>query len=178
MFSLKNLFIFFFLTSSFLHANQEKRSALYYVKLGAAHPPGTSSAILPSFGLGARFQKDSYGFDLSTNINSLIFINYTSLKGVFLFYPRPEKRHQLYFGMGPGLGYHLISVPMGGHYGSATTKYGDITLEGLVGYEFRHANHIKTFIQLELSQPSYVFGRPKLHNRYKPGIALTGGLGF
>lgn len=178
MFSLKNLFIFFFLTSSILHANQEKGSSLCYIKLGAAHPPGTSSAVLPSFGLGTRLQKDYYGFDLSANINSLIFVNYASLKGAFLFYPQPGKSHQFYFGMGPGLGYHLTSVPMGGPYGSATTDYGNITVEGLVGYEFRHSNHLKTFIQLELSQPSYVWGRPKPHNGYKPGVALTGGLGF
>src|SRR5581483_6211429 len=111
MFNLKNLLLFFFLISSVLHADQEKRSSLYYVKLGATHPPGDSSGILPSIGLGVRFQRDYYGFDLSANLGSIVFVNYASLKGIFLFYPRPEKRHQLYFGVGPGVGYHLTSVP-------------------------------------------------------------------
>ena len=178
MFNLKNLLLFFLLISSVLHADQEKRSSLYYVKLGATHPPGSSSGILPSFGLGVRFQKDYYGCDLSANLGSVVFVNYASLKGMFLYYPRPEKRHQLYFGCGPGLGYHLTSVPMGAPFGSATTEYGNITLEGAIGYEFRHARHFKTFIQLELSQPTFNFGGYKHRSSYTPRVALTGGFGF
>jgi hypothetical protein len=70
----------------FLNAGEEKRSSLYYVKLGITHPPGDSAAILPTLGFGARFQRDSYGFDLSANLSSVVF---AALKGVFLFYPRP-----------------------------------------------------------------------------------------
>lgn len=178
MFNLMKLFLLFLLISSILHADQEKRSSLYYVKLGATHPAGDSSGILPNFGLGARFQRDYYGFDLSVNLGSVVFINYASLKGIFLFYPRPGKRHQLYFGLGPGIGYHLTSVPVGGPFGSATTKCGNVTLEGVLGYEFRHAHHFKTFIQLELSEPTFGFGRHRHHCGYKPGIAIIGGLGF
>lgn len=178
MFNLKNLLLFFLLVSSTVHADQENRSSLYYVKLGVTHPTGDSSGILPSFGLGTRFQNDYYGFDLSVNLASIIFINYASLKGLVLFYPRPEKRNQLYLGIGPGLGYHLTSVPLGGPFGGATNEYGSVTLEGVVGYEFRHTSHFKTFIQLELSQPTFGFGRHAHHCNYKPGFALTGGFGF
>jgi hypothetical protein len=178
MFKIINIFLFFFLISSVLHANPEKKSSLYYMKLGAVYPPGGSSDILPNFGLGARFQRGYYGFDLSTDLGSLVFANYASLKGVFLLYPRPEKRHQHYFGIGPGLGYHLTSVPMGGPFGNGTTEYGNITLEGFVGYEFRHARHFKTFIQLEISQPTFIFGRHTYHSSYKPGVALIGSFGF
>jgi hypothetical protein len=55
----------------FLNAGEEKRSSLYYMKLGAIHPPGDSSGILPNFGLGARFQRGYYGFDLSANLESV-----------------------------------------------------------------------------------------------------------
>lgn len=178
MFKIKNLIIFCCLISSALHAEQEKRSSLTYVKLGATHPPGNSSDILPDFGLGARFQRGYCGFDLSANLGSVVFVNYASLKGVFLFYPQPEKRHPFYFGMGPGVGYQFKSVPMGGPFGSATTEYGNITIEGALGYEFRHARHFKTFIQLELSQPTFDFGRHKHYGSYYPGLSLTGGFGF
>lgn len=177
MFNLKKLFLFFLLFSFVLHAEQENRSSLYYLKLGATYPPGDSSGILPTFGLGTRFQRDYYGFDLSANLASIVFINYASLKGIFLFYPQPEKRSQLYFGFGPGIGHHLTSVPMGGPFGGATTEYGKATLEGVLGYEFRHTQHFKTFIQIELSQPIFGFSR-HYHCGYKPGVCLTGGFGF
>lgn len=159
-----------------LHA-EEKRSSLYYLKLGVIHPPGDSTGILPSFGLGARFQRGYYGFDLSANLGTAIFINYASLKGLFLFYPRPEKKHQLYCGIGPGIGYHLSSVPLGQPFGAATSKCGHVTLEACLGYEFRHTDHFKTFIQLELSQPIVGFGGHGSRS-YKPGVAVVGGIGF
>lgn len=161
-----------------LDAGEEKRSWLYYMKLGATNPPGDSSGILPSFGLGVRSQKDHYGFDLSGNLGSIVFINYASLKGLFLIYPQPEKKHQLYFGIGPGIGYHLSSIPMGSPFGSASDKRGIVTLEGVLGYEFRHAHHFKTFVQIELSQPIFGFGGNGGRCHYKPGIALTAGIGF
>jgi hypothetical protein len=178
MHNLIKLFLSFLLISSVLHADPEKKSSLYYVKIGGIHPPGGLSNVLPDFGIGARFQRGWYGFDLSANLGSLAFANYASLKGVFLFYPWPENGHQLYFGIGTGLGYHLTSVPMGGPYGSATTEYGNMTLESVVGYEFRHTRRFKTFIQVELSQPTFVFGRHTYHSSYKPGVALIGGCGF
>lgn len=178
--SKKILFIlsFLFCLLLSLDAEEEKRSSLYYIKLGITHPPGDSSGILPSFGLGARFQKDCYGFDLSANLGSIVFINYASLKGLFLFYPQPEKKHQLYCGIGPGIGYHLSFVPIGQPFGSTSNECGNMTLEGVLGYEFRHARHFKTFIQLELSQPTFGFGGHGPHTSYKPGVALTGGIGF
>lgn len=109
------------------------------------------SEVLPTIGLGARFQKNKHGFDISANFSSLIFTNYASLKGLFLFYPYPEKKNQFYLGVGPGIGYHLNFVPMGSPYGTASDSRGSVTLEGVLGYEFRHSKHLKTFIQLEIS---------------------------
>ena len=170
------LFLSYVLPS--LRAGEEKKSSLYYMKLGITHPPGNSSAFLPNFGLGIRFQKDNYGFDLSANLGSIVFINYASLKGTLLFYPRPEKKHQLYFGIGPGIGYHVSAIPMGSPFGGVSHENGNVTVEGVLGCEFRHAHHFKTFIQLELSQPTFCFGKHGHHDGYKPGVALTGGIGF
>lgn len=180
MFKSKNLLIILLIVlwiPSFLPANQEKRSSLYYIKLGVAHPCGDSSYFLPSLGLGARFQKGYYGFDLSASHSTLVFMNYASLKGMFLFYPQPEKKHQLYLGVGPGIGCHFGGVPMGAPFGGASSKRWTLNLEGVLGYEFRHTAHFKTFIQLELTQPVFGFGEGH-RGSYKPGFALMGGIGF
>lgn len=170
------IFLFFLLIPFIGYADQEKRFSLYYVKLGGAHSADSSSGFLPEFGLGVRFQQDKYGFDLSTNLGSAIFVNDLSLKGVFLFYPWPKSQYQLYFGAGPSVGYHLVSVPMGQPFGGSTTKCQQLFLEGFLGCEFRRTHRCKTFFQMELSQPVVVLSGHKHYS--KPGVALTGGIGF
>lgn len=160
-----------------LNAFELKESSLYYLKLGAAYS-SDDSGVLPHFGLGARFQKDQYGFDLSANLNSMIFMNHISLKGLFLFYPYPKNKNQFYFGVGPGIGYRFSSVPMGQPYGCASDKQGYVAIEGIVGYEFRHSRHFKTFVQLEMTQPFFGFGGKKYHRNNKPGFAISAGMGF
>lgn len=158
-----------------LEAEEPKKSTLYYLKLGAINPPG--GPVLPELGLGIRHQKGNYGFDINANLGSLLFINYATVKGLFLYYPRPEHRHQLYFGAGPGFGYYLSYYPMGGSYKGASEKEGILTLEGVMGYEFRHTPHFKTFVQLEFTQPLCGFG-PVKRRSFQPGAAITGGIGF
>lgn len=162
----------------FLNANEEERSSLYYLKLGVIYPPNGASSVLPSFGVGARFQRGSRGFDISANLSSLLFMNYASLKGIYLFYPHPEKKHQLYYGIGPGIGYHVNVFPMGGPFRTANAEHGNLTAEGVLGYEFRHTPSFKTFIQLEFSQPIAVFHQHGCRYRYQPGVTLCGGIGF
>ncbi len=161
-----------------LNAAEEKKSTLSYMKLGMAHPPGDSFIILPSCGLGMRFQKGCHGFDLSANLDSILFLNYASLKGMYLFYPQPEKKHPLYVGIGPGIGYRLSLFPMGQPFGSGSSKRGMATLEGVLGCPFRQNHSLKTFLQLELSQPALHFGRDRGRGNSYPGVALTTGIGF
>lgn len=177
----KSIILIFILLTSLIPPAlnaEENNSSLYYAKLGAVYLPGDSSDILPNVGLGMRFQRGYYGFDISANFSSLIFVNYASLKGMFLFYPQPEKKHQLYFGVGPGVGGYLHAVPAVVWVGGTTHKYGNVTLEGVVGYEFRHSEHFKTFIQLEVTQPIYNFRRQECRYSYKPGLAISCGIGF
>lgn len=155
---------------STLNAFELDNSSLY-VKLGAERL-ATDSETLPKFGLGARFQRNRYGLDLSVNLEYTIF-NYYSIKGMFLFYPYPEKKNQLYFGIGPEIGYQFKAVPL-----NHSSKGGRLSLEGVLGYEFRHSDHFKTFIQLELTQPILHFGGGHQHGSLEPGIALTAGIGF
>lgn len=94
-----------------------------------------------------RLQKNSYGLDLSANLDSVILINYFSLKPLFLFYPYPEKKNQFYLGIGPGFGYQLSALPTGLPNRSASKAQGCLSSEGLIGYEFRHHSHFKTLFK-------------------------------
>lgn len=171
----KTIFIFLFTVFwSFLNGCEQKTS-LYYIKLGAAHPFEGTHEILPSFGLGARFQKNYYGFDLSASLDSLVLINRVSLKSLLLFFPFPEKKHRPYFGVGPGTTYQVLEIPMGQPFGVKSRQQGWITLEGVCGYEFRNHDHFKTFVQLELSQPLFQF---QGYRCYKPTAAIQTGIGF
>lgn len=165
----KYLFLFLFISgiSSILHADQENNSSLYYVKLSAPVPLRYGS-ILPTFGVGARFQRDYYGFDLSANLVPYKSFRYGYLKGICLYYPQPENKNQLYFGFGPGIGSFFSS--------RTRNRPGIVTLNGVVGYEFRHTPHFKTFIEIELTEPILSFGKhPRVDG---PGVVLTGGVGF
>jgi hypothetical protein len=170
------ILIFSFLVISIVDIKSEEitRSSLYYIKFGVCDPPSDRPMILPNFGVGARFQRDYYGLDLSINTSSIVLINYASIKGLFLYYPYPEKKNQFYIGVGPGVGYHLSA----GLWGSSSTKTSG-SLEALIGYEFRHAEYFKTFVQLEFSQPFCSFSSSHYSsNKYNPGIAFTLGMGF
>ncbi len=66
---------------------------------------------------------------------------------------------------------------MGGSLGSATSESSSLNFEGILGYEFRHNPHFKTFIQLEISQPVFYI-KSRSHQNYTPGVALSLGVGF
>lgn len=171
--------LFILLITSFslnFSALEAEESSLTYMKFGATHPPG-DTGILPTIGLGTRVQKNSYGFDISLNGSSVIFSNYASLKGMVLYYPFNENNH-FYVGFGAGVGYHENSAPLGPPYGSSSKKQGNVNLEAAIGYEFHHSRNFKTFIQLELTQPTFTLGKQRNQKSGKPGVAVTFGLGF
>lgn len=183
------LFLPVFLHSSSLQADLNRNSQMCYVKVGAGY--FTKGIYLPNFGLGVRFQREEHGCDLSFSFGSLVFENYASLKGMYLFYPKLQDKNQLYLGFGSGVGYYLSSVPMGMPYGSVTKSYASLNLEAVLGYEFNVNCYFKPFIQLELSQPIFNFSRSKYRvrdgddykNRYvrcdnTPKIALMFGFGL
>lgn len=178
---LKLLSLVVLLLGTRLHADDacecENQSSLYYMKFGAQLVPGERTIVLPTLGLGARYQWDRHGCDFSVNGSSLIFFNYFSFKALYLYYPMPERKNQLYFGVGPSIGYYAGGIPGPGDC-RGCGEYGCVNLEGLVGYEFRHSRHFKTFVQLELTQPAIYTHSTRKHGHYAPGVAITGGLGF
>lgn len=164
------LILVLFICSINLKAYEHKNATLVYLKAGASSIPSVSSHLLPTVGLGGRFQRDHYGCDLSANLTSEIFTNYLFLRGLFLYYPQLQKKHPFYVGVGPGLGY----------YGEWYATHKMLTVDAVLGYEFRHAPHFKTFIQLELSQPAFVWDAQSSHRHYgyHPGWGLHAGIGF
>ena len=121
--------------------------------------------LLPTVGLGARFQQGHFGCDLSASLGSVIVINELKGKALCLWYPYPESKHRFYCGVGPGVSYALDLFN--------TRSF--ITAEGLIGFEFKHARFFKTFLQLELSQPVH---RLSAGRHFPASAALSFGLGF
>ncbi|NGX55001.1 MAG: hypothetical protein KR126chlam2_00622 [Chlamydiae bacterium] len=85
----------------------------------------------------------------------------------------------MYFGGGGGYGWmhHEGFAPvMGGTVGSThSTQF--LTVDGVVGWEFRRDKRIKPILQLELSQPvKYLKG--KNHSQWTPGAVISVGLGW
>lgn len=153
-----------------LFSDEITSSRTFYVKGGVSFPPSQKNYMplpTPALGIGSRYQRGNCGFDLSLNLNSIIVINYVSVKGVFLYYPFPANDHRLYMGIGPGLGYN---ASIGGEGGCGS-------LEGIIGYEFRCSSRFRPFIQLELTQPVVRF-KSKGPGQYQPGVAISIGVGF
>lgn len=173
------LILLFIVSFNISAGEEDKKSPLYYLKLGAVTIPGNVGIALPTLGVGARFQKGYYGLDLSANLGSMFAMsNYISLKSIFLLYPQPIKQHQLYMGCGPGLGFCSHAILMGGPLvGGGSMENSSFNLEGVLGYEFRHPPHYKTFIQFEISQP-VIYIKNRAYQNYIPGIGLSVCVGF
>lgn len=164
---MKFIVTFILLTTTLLFGEDTERR--YYVKMGAAYPP------LPTFGIGARFQHGQNGFDLSANIDSLLIFNYGEIKGLYLYYPYPEEDHPVYMGIGLGVAYRINLFNDKGLYGYSG---GTIPIHFVFGREFRKNHHLKTFVQLEVSQPVIHFDRLNGNHSYAPRVAAVFGLGF
>jgi hypothetical protein len=60
--------------------------------------------IIPTFGIGGRYQKKQLGFDLSLDLSTLLFINEFHPKATFLyFFPNENFDKQWFTGVGAGL---------------------------------------------------------------------------
>lgn len=152
-----------------IFANDANTSSMFYFKGGASLPPCQVSkrhVPVPAVGLGYRWQKGNTGFDLSLSAGSLFVINYASVKGLFLFYPNPE-RSRFYFGVGPGY-VHNVSIDNSNRC---------LSLEGVIGYEFASSYRCKPFIQLEITQPVVTF-KSRFSSKKTPGVTVMFGIGF
>jgi hypothetical protein len=156
-----------------LFSEEQPRQQSSYVKMGVAFPP------MPTFGVGTRFQQGKTGFDFSANIDSLLVFNYGEIKGLYLYYPHPEEEHPAYFGIGSGIAYRVNLIQGKGLYSSTTNaEQGTIPLDFVLGREFRQDDCLKTFIQLEISQPLIHFNQHHGKGSFSPRVAATYGMCF
>ena len=61
--------------------------------------------VVPTFGLGYRYQYNYIGADLSLEASTIYFLTSIKITPSALFYLSPNKNEQLYFGIGPNFGF-------------------------------------------------------------------------
>lgn len=153
---------------------------LLYLKTGG----GTLANGYPQIaaGLGGRCRKDYHGLDISINVQGFLELyrseSLVAPKVQYLFYPFPHHRHALYFGGGVGYGCaYDHDVPR--HQGKReySSIYHFLTVDGVIGCEFRRDEKFNPILQLEIS--NCVVG-PKSRN-YHPWdstLILSLGIGW
>lgn len=151
-----------------------------YVKFGGASPENIRE-INGVYGLGARYQLDYFGIDVSMNMESGEFLENYSVKAIPMFYPAPNASSQIFVGLGAG--YTRVDTGETGE----TSK----TTELILGREFLRSSPLKTFLQFEISQPMELSEVEEDKNEFsvmpipmgpfkglRPSIALQMGVGF
>ena len=137
-----------------------------------------------SLGLGGRYRKEHHGVDLSMNAQlSALFYIYDgscSTKARYLFYPEPQKKNAVYFGLGGGYGRQWGIFPSGFGGSGITFSMADwsyLSGEFVMGCEFRRDRAIKPILQFGVSQPA-VFLRGSGPRNWTPSFTISFGLGF
>ena len=174
-----------------------------YLKIGAneSNLPKDDTTIMPGLGLGYRISFGSHAVDISADGNSRQIRNisenrvtnysYNLPKANYLYVLSPKSNNSLYAGAGVSFGgikqTTVIAateevVNKDGSVVSAVAAY-DKTQEfhGLIpnvalGYEFNRKGVVKTFVQLDVSQPALAIMREG--DFFSPKVSLAAGIGF
>lgn len=179
------------------------RSSTIYLKMGASDSnlPKNDETIMPGLGIGYRTAYGHNALDVSSEWNHrqirdtenqrIANYSYTLPKVNYLFYVTPASNNSLYAGAGLALGgvkqTTVISateeiVDEDGVVTPAVAAHNDTReFHGLIpnvaaGYEFNRNGGVKTFVQLDISQPALAVMREG--SFMGPKVALSAGLGF
>ncbi len=162
--TLKKLFIFLLIGSSIFISREIRSDEMP----NSFHPymKGGAFIILPTAGMGLRYQKGHHGCDLSGSYTLAPFAGpLKNLKVLYLYYPFSSKH--LYCGVG-----------MGGAWwkGEFERRYQrGVSFEQTIGYEWLSKKFYKDlfyFAQLELSECEFLF------QTWAPLPTFTMGIGF
>lgn len=75
------------------------RESLFFLNMHV----GALVFFVPTFGVGARYQKGQSGFDMSLDYHTLLIANGLSAKGSYIYYfPHEDFDRQFYMGFGGG----------------------------------------------------------------------------
>jgi len=133
-----------------------------YIRLGV----GTSFSnnnpqIMPSLGLGKRYQYSHIGIDISANWMAKNFKTgsneyYFSIpKILLLFFITPKSNASFYFGFGPSYG-RIVSPQKGTPFDSdyqEERKFLGVLAEGTIGLEIAPKHAVKSFIGFDIAYP-------------------------
>lgn len=178
------------------------RNGTIYLKMGASDSdlPKTDKTVMPGLGVGYRAAYGHHAMDVSADGNrrvvrdaaneSVANYSYTLPKVNYLFYATPASNNSLYAGVGLALGGMkqttvVSSTPaVVAEDGITTTvvahndtqEFHGLIPNAAVGYELNRNGNVKTFIQVDVSQPALAILREG--SFLGPKIALSAGVGF
>lgn len=160
-----------------------------------------NNEISPKMGLGFRLRHFHHGFDMSFSSHmpkEIRFINQINdmirqreiLKGeenyyagqlTYMYYTRSYSRNTFYFGAGAGVDQHIIKIKQQNY----RDHFGYLSGVLLTGYQFDVSEFIKSFLQIQVSQPAYYYEKITgnmygltLVNKWRPTIGMSLGVGF
>lgn len=174
-----------------------------YMKIGANESdiPKNDETIMPGLGIGYRTASGHHAVDVSVegnarqirNLADEKVTNYSyALPVKYLFILSPKNNNSLYVGAGLGIG-GIKQTTVTKAVAEVVNLEGIIEVDAVfaseknqefhgfipnatVGYEFNRNGGVKTFVQLDVSQPALAFD--KSGDFMTPKFALSAGIGF
>ncbi len=179
------------------------RSNTIYLKMAASDSnlPKNDETVMPGLGVGYRIAYGHNAVDISSEWNQRQIrdienqrttnYSYTLPKVNYLFYLTPASNNSLYAGAGLALGGvkqttvisateetvsedDVVTPAVAAH--NDTREFHGFIPNIAAGYEFNRNGGVKTFVQLDISQPALAVMREG--SFFGPKVALSAGLGF
>ncbi len=185
--------------------NEEQKNSTIYMKVGVneSNLPKNDENMMPGLGLGYRTATGHHGVDVTVEGNAREIHNlahervtnfaYTLPKVNYLFVLSPKSNSSLYAGAGLALGGIQQTTVVDAKEAvineedkteispavAAFEKYQEfhgLIPTAVVGYEFNRNGAVKTFVQVDVSQPAIAVR--KEGDFFTPKVALSAGIGF
>jgi hypothetical protein len=180
------------------------RHSTIYMKMGvnetAEQLPRNDQNLMPGFGAGYRVAYGQHGVDISTEGNyreirdvaneRVANYSYALPKVNYLYYMTPDSDTSLYGAAGLALGGvkqttiiaateetvvdEVVTPAVAAH--NKTQEFHGFIPNVAIGYEFNRKGDVKTFVQLDVSQPALKIVQEG--SFFGPKVALSAGLGF
>jgi hypothetical protein len=134
--------------------------------------------VVPTFGLGYRYQKNHIGMDISLDASTIYFLTSIKITPSTLFYLSPNKREQLYFGIGPNLG---VLIPKNNKW-LGTCFYFSPAL--ILGRNYQKKGKKNRIYETRIEWPTFFKGKLKKKKLFKnkklycPLVYFKYGMGF
>lgn len=182
---------------------EQGRNGTIYMKMGVndSELPKNDQNLMPGLGIGYRAASGHNAVDISIEGNRREIrdvanertanYSYTLPKVNYLYYVTPASNNSLYAGAGLALGGMKqtsvipateevvgedgIVLPAVAAYNDAQEFHGIIP-NIAAGYEFNRKGAVKTFVQLDVSQPALAVMREG--SFFGPKVALSAGIGY